>query len=234
MPGPFAARFLEGARRDPVVIAVDEPVEEAARILGGIPGPLNLKVGWAPLLRAGVGAISAAKDLARGGLVIADVKIADVPHVSGAIARELADAGADGVIVHGFPGPDVVAEVIRSAHGAGVLVVVEMSNPGALLCYQGCAERLAEVARDAGADGIVAPATRPDRISALRRVVGDGMIVVAPGVGAQGGSAYEAVLAGADAVIVGRSITSSKDPMGSLSRIRDEALRGLRLRLGSR
>jgi orotidine-5'-phosphate decarboxylase len=37
-------------------------------------------------------------------------------------------------------------------------------------------------------------------------------LILAPGVGAQGGKASEAIAAGADAVIVGRAIYDAKDP----------------------
>jgi orotidine-5'-phosphate decarboxylase len=57
----------------------------------------------------------------------------------------------------------------------------------------------------------VAPATRPDRVKTLRAIVGS-RLILAPGVGAQGGKASEAIAAGADAVIVGRAIYDAKDP----------------------
>src|SRR6267143_992477 len=52
---------------------------------------------------------------------------------------------------------------------------------------------------------------RPDRIGALRGIVG-ARLILAPGVGAQGGKASDAIAAGADAVIVGRTIYEAKDP----------------------
>ena len=236
MPGGFASRVLELSKKDPVIVALDDPLGDASPILAKLSGagPLNLRVGWAPILEGGLKAIGRARELAGGGLVIADVKIADVPHVSGGVARALLDAGADGVIIHGFLGPDVVSEVVRVARGSGVLVVAETTNPGATLCYSGCSDAIAALARDAGADGIIAPATRPERIAALRRVVGDGMAIISPGVGAQGGDAAAATAAGADMIIVGRGIVRSEDPLAELRRFRSEALRGLSERQGRR
>lgn len=230
--GKFSERLIGASLSDPVIIAVDEPIDEAAPVLEELSagGPLNLKVGWMPVLRGGLGAIGAAREAAGGGIVIADLKLADVPHVSGSVARELLGAGADAVIIHGFLGPDVVEEVVRSAGGSGVIVVAETSNAGAALCYAGCSDEIARLARDAGADGIVAPATRPERISALRRVVGRDLAIIAPGVGAQGGDAAAATLAGADMIVVGRSIMRSGRPRAELERLRAEALRGISAR----
>jgi len=61
------------------------------------------------------------------------------------------------------------------------------------------------------ASGVVAPATRPERVRQIRGVVGN-LTIISPGVGAQGGSATDAISAGADHVIVGRSIYGSKTP----------------------
>jgi orotidine-5'-phosphate decarboxylase len=73
------------------------------------------------------------------------------------------------------------------------------------------AEEMARMGCENGAVGFIAPATRPDRIKLIRSIVGDRLILT-PGVGAQGGSASAAIEAGADYVIVGRSIYEADDP----------------------
>ena len=90
-------------------------------------------------------------------------------------------------------------------------MVAEMSHPGAEEFYHGgTAERIAALAVCLDADGIIAPATRPDRIVVLRQIVGKKKIY-SPGVGAQGGDAGR--LAGlVDGIIVGRQIYEAPDP----------------------
>jgi orotidine-5'-phosphate decarboxylase len=73
------------------------------------------------------------------------------------------------------------------------------------------AQDLAQLAVLVDAAGVVAPATRPERIRLVRSVIGD-RTIISPGVGIQGGSALEAILAGADYLIVGRSIIDADDP----------------------
>ena len=95
--------------------------------------------------------------------------------------------------------------------GGECYVVTEMSHPGALEFLSGKnAELLAQMAVDAGAHGIIAPATRPERVQALRNIIGEKKIL-SPGVGAQGGD--PAVIAPLiDGMIVGRAIYTAEDP----------------------
>ena len=58
-------------------------------------------------------------------------------------------------------------------------------------------------------------------VSALRAIIGRKQIL-APGVGAQGGKASEAIVAGADAVIVGRAIYEAANPAAAASAIATE------------
>ena len=48
--------------------------------------------------------------------------------------------------------------------------------------------------------------------------------IISPGVGAQGGSAGDTIQAGADYVIVGRSIYQADDPAAGAKQIADEIL----------
>ena len=80
------------------------------------------------------------------------------------------------------------------------------------------AERMARLAAEVGAAGVVAPATRPERIRLIRSIIGE-RTIISPGVGAQGGSAAAAFQAGADYIIVGRSIYGAEDPEGAAERL---------------
>lgn len=167
-----------------------------------------LKVNYPLVLQAGLQIVSKLSD---HGDVLCDFKVADIPVIDERIVRLALDAGATGVIVHGFMGRDAVEACVRAAKG-DVFVVAELSHPGARQFLTPVAEEITRVAMEAGASGIVAPATRPERISALRALVGGGLIL-SPGAGAQGGSAAQAIRAGADHVIVGRSIYGAPEPL---------------------
>ena len=182
-----------------------------------------VKVGWPLVLSAGTAVVGKVADVVP---VICDFKVADIPAVDEMIVRAAVGAGASGVIVHGFVGSDSVVASVKAAQGIDVFVVAEMSHPGAVEHIQAASEAIARAARDAGAAGIIAPATRPERIARLREVIGPKMRILSPGVGVQGGDARRALMAGANAVIVGRSLYRAPNPQKALAEL-GSALDGL-------
>lgn len=162
--------------------------------------------------------------------VIADWKTADVPHMNTMIVELLASLGANAVIVHGFMGDDSIAACVDAARKASMdaFVVVELSSPGATEAMQPLGEGLARSAKRCGATGIIAPGTRPERIKLYRGIIGDGMRILSPGIGAQGAEPGSAIRAGADFEIVGRSIIGSKDPAKEAERVSSAARAALK------
>ena len=145
--------------------------------------------------------------------LIADFKVADIPNTNRLIAEQVFDAGFASIICHGFTGKDSVQACVDVAtdYGGACFVVAEMSHPGATMFFHGgAAEKIAMLAMECGADGIIAPATWPDRVKVLRTIVGKRKIL-SPGIGAQGGDA-NAVARIVDGIIVGRAIYEAEDP----------------------
>jgi len=201
------------AMQSRVIVALDVSEERAVNIASILRDQVYaFKVGYPLILGAGLGILN---KISSQGKVIADLKIADIPEVSASIASQLTSSGASGVIIHGFTGRDVVRSCRKVTKE--LYVVAEMSHQGSLDFLSPRSEEIAIMAREEGADGIVAPATRPERIRKLKEV--SGLKVLSPGVGAQGGSYTSAVENGADYVIIGRSITMSDNPVEALERI---------------
>jgi len=97
-----------------------------------------------------------------------------------------------------------------------------MSHPGGAEFLKPAADAIATMAADAGAYGLVAPATRPDSVKRIKSIIGDRLTIISPGVGAQGGKASDVIAAGADWVIVGRSIYNSESPKEAASKVAEE------------
>ncbi len=167
-----------------------------------------IKVNYPLVLSAG---IEIMKELAKIRPVIADFKIADIPYTSSLISNIAFKSGASAVIVHGFAGRDVMRAVLDVAqdYGGMVYVVTELSNPGGEEFMSGVSIKIVKMARELGCHGLIAPATRLDRLAEIRRAAGS-MEILCPGIGAQGGSS-EAVKY-ADGIIVGRGIYAAEDP----------------------
>lgn len=64
----------------------------------------------------------------------------------------------------------------------------------------------------------MAPATRPKQISKFRTIVGKNMKIISPGIGTQGGNAKKCFNAGADWIIIGRSIYNSLNPINEIQK----------------
>ena len=192
-----------------LIVALDVVEEKKALSIASKVGDFcdAIKVNWPLVLGAGPSIVT---KLSKAGEVLCDFKVADIPNTNRLIVQEVFRLGATGVIVHGFPGEDSVKACVAAASG-DVFVVTEMSHPGAERFNAPIAEEIARMAVKVGATGIIAPATRPERVKRLREIVGS-LKIATPGVGAQGGSAADSIRAGADYVIVGRAVYEAKDP----------------------
>ena len=206
-------------RKTRLILALDVTSGERALSLAARLCPYfdAIKIGYPLILAAGLGVV---KEIAGIAPVIADLKVADIPNTNRLICQAAFQAGASGVIAQAFPGKDSLLACAESAaeNGADLYVVTEMSHPGAEMFMAPQAERMARLAAEIGAVGVVAPATRPERIRLIRSIIGE-RIIISPGVGAQGGSAGAALQAGADYIIVGRSIYGVEDPEEAAERL---------------
>jgi orotidine-5'-phosphate decarboxylase len=196
-----------------LILALDLTERKQARKIAKTCAPHidAIKLGYPLILSCGLDFAEELGDLDLP--LIADFKVADIPNTNRLIAEQVFDTGFASIICHGFTGKDAVQACVDVAadYGGACFVVAEMSHPGATAFFHGgAAEKIAELAMECGADGIIAPATRPERVRTLRRIVGNRKIL-SPGVGAQGGDAA-AVARIVDGIIVGRAIYGAEDP----------------------
>lgn len=203
-----------------IVLALDETDRERALAIARSvrDGIDAVKINWPLVLSAGPGMIDELSSLTD---VICDFKVADIPNTVRLIVENAVARGASAVIVHAFTGEDSMKAAVEASGDAEIYAVTEMSHPGGITFTAPHAEEMAMLGVKCGVDGFIAPATRPDRIRAIRAIAGERRIL-SPGVGVQGGSAADAIRAGADYVIVGRSIYTSSDPVSALNEIREQ------------
>lgn len=153
--------------------------------------------------------------------VFADLKVADVPHTDVKIVRMVADNGGAAVMVHGFIGPDALIDCVEAADDEiGIIMQLELTNPGGKVFTAPIANDLAKLAADLNLYGTQAPGNRPDRIADIRSIIGPDPVIVCCGVGAQGGKHQSVLDAGGTYSIVGRAIYAADDPVAAAKNIR--------------
>jgi orotidine-5'-phosphate decarboxylase len=221
--------------RSPIILAIDGPLSGSCEAAARLPLQLDdivsgAKVGVPFLLRCGVGSLAAMRS-SYGGLIVADLKLADVGDVMLSTVSAVKDF-VDAVIAHSFIGYsgalDELSEGLRG-WGLKLVLVASMSHPGSQEVYDGSLGQLLKVISKARPWGVVAPATRPNVISAVRAALGSEVKVLSPGVGAQGARPGDALCAGADYEIVGRSITSGPDPRAAAEEVARQQAEALRV-----
>ena len=152
--------------------------------------------------------------------LVLDAKRGDIGATAEQYAREAYERyGADAVTVNPYMGHDSVAPYLEWSD-RGVIVLCRTSNPGGsdfqfledregTPLYLRVAAVVAEKWNTAGQCGLVVGATFPREIARVRACVGD-MPLLIPGIGAQGGSIPDTVMAGRDSQGKGMMINSSR------------------------
>ena len=176
-----------------------------------------------------------------GLLAIMDAKVNDIGNTNQIIADYYFAAGFDAIIANPFVGWDEGLKPLfetATKQGRGTILLTYMSHKGANEGYgqtiinQETSEKtpqylsFAQKALVWGADGVVVGATVPQKITEVKQILGDKVAIYSPGVGAQGGTAEEAIKAGASYIIVGREITNSDNPLQT-ARMLYDSIKGM-------
>ena len=197
-----------------------------------------LKVGLELFGAAGPGAV---RRIGAHAPVFLDLKLHDIPNTVAGAVRALLPLRPAMLTLHAAGGPAMIAaartEAERVSGKRPVLLAVTVltSLDAATLAATGVVGgpvqqvlRLARLALEAGADGLVCS---PQEVSRLRDAFGADPLLVVPGVRPAGSAAgdqartatpAEAVAAGADWIVVGRPITAAADPAAAAAAIAAE------------
>jgi orotidine-5'-phosphate decarboxylase len=221
----------EAKARDRLIVALDvESVEAARALISKLGDSVSFyKIGLELAFAGGLGLASDLKQADKR--VFLDLKLHDIGATVERATRQIARLGVDFLTIHGF------TQTMRAARaGAGDLrllaVTVMTSYDDADLREAGYALGVAELAalrarqaRELGVDGLI---LSPLELAPIRALVGSKMLLVTPGVRPAGAEANDqkrvmtpgqAILAGADHLVIGRPITRAADPRAAAERI---------------
>ncbi len=227
-----------------VIAALDVPTLAAAADLARLLAPhvAAVKIGSQLFTAQGPTAVRAMHEL--GLRVFLDLKFHDIPNTVAGAVRSASEMGVWMLNVHASGG----SAMLQAAAGAAstpradgsrplllaVTVLTSLDQAGlqaALGTMRSLPEQvrhLAEAARAAGLDGVVAS---PHEIALLRQTCGPDFLIVTPGVRPARSEQQdqrrvltpgEAIRAGADYVVVGRPILAAPDPAAAAREIAAE------------
>jgi len=221
-----------------LIVALDTADVDQARAWAGVLAPYcgMLKFGLEFVLAQGPVGVRAVTDRP----VFLDLKLHDIPNTVAGAIRAVLPLRPRMLTIHAGGGSAMVEaarQAVDAAEDAPLLLAVTVltSLDSSALHATGVAGgprqqvlRLARLALDAGADGIVCSA---HEASMLRDALGAVPVLVVPGIRPLGSAAgdqartmapREAVDAGADWIVVGRPITGSADPAAAAAAIMAE------------
>lgn len=142
--------------------------------------------------------------------IIGDFKIADVPVTNEKIIDISIRNEIDYLMIHGFIGEYNLKEAKEYAKNRiKFFIVTDLTTCTGI---KGPFEIYAMIAKNLGFYGVQAPATKENVVKRVRELVGDSLVIISCGVGHQGPKPGDAIMAGADFEIIGRSIYESENP----------------------
>lgn len=218
----------------PIAVALDAPdAETAARWAQAVvPHVAVVKVGLELFCRTGPSVVQSVRG-ASGTELFLDLKLHDIPNTVAGAVRAVHRLKPRYLTVHATGGAAMVRAAVDAAEGitiAAVTVLTSMDDEaldgvGLAGPSLDAVRRLATLAVTAGAGALVCS---PVEVAAVRAEVGEGIVLITPGVRPAGADAQDqarvatpeqALADGADLLVIGRPITGAADPGAAAAQI---------------
>ncbi|MDE2374450.1 MAG: orotidine-5'-phosphate decarboxylase, partial [Hyphomicrobiales bacterium] len=220
------------APRERLIVALDLPSVEAAQAMVARLGDSAsfYKIGYQ---LAYAGGLPYARTLVDAGKqVFLDLKLHDIGNTVSEGVKSVSRIGASFLTVHAYPQTMKAAVQARSGRLQilAVTVLTSYDDRDLMAAGYGAGVRATTAARaenalEIGVDGLVCS---PEEAANLRRIVGNDMLLVTPGIRPAGGDKGDqkrvatpaaAIAAGADYLVVGRPIVAADDPRAAAEAI---------------
>jgi orotidine-5'-phosphate decarboxylase len=222
-----------------VIIPLDFPtLDDALGLVDSLGEATDCyKVGLELFTSAGPAAVRALKE--RDKRVFLDLKLHDIPNTVARAVGRARDLEVDLLTLHATGGRRMMEAAAEAAGDdltlLGVTVLTSMTSSDVEDSWGRVVDsleeevvRLARLARESGVGGVVASVREA---APIRSALGGDLVVVTPGIRLAGDDVHdqarvstpaEAVAAGADYLVIGRSITQAPDPAEALRRVYEE------------
>jgi orotidine-5'-phosphate decarboxylase len=214
------------APKDRLIVALDLPgVEQAEAMVARLGDSVTFyKIGYQLAYAGGLPLVRKLAD--QGKKVFIDLKLHDIGNTVAHGVASIAKLGATFLTVHAYPQTMKAAVEARAGSDLKILAVTvltsydeaDLHEAGYRLGVSDLVEARAQQALTLGIDGLVSSAEEAAR---LRKIVGQQMRLVTPGIRPAGVATGDqkrimtparAVAAGSDYLVVGRPVTEAADP----------------------
>jgi len=226
-------RFRPREPRERLIVALDLPsVGEAERLVTALGGTVTFyKIGMQLAFAGGLELVG--RLAGEGRRVFLDMKLLDIDNTVYEAVRSISALGAAFTTIHAYPQAMRAAAAGRGAAPLGLLgVTVLTSMDDADLADAGygrpAAELVVERARAAAAAGMDGIVCSPQEAAQVRAAIGPDLVIVTPGVRPAGTATgdqkrvmtpAQAILAGADYLVVGRPVSQAREPRAAAEAI---------------
>lgn len=185
--------------------------DAAVRIINDcLPYLAAIKIGNTFLYKYGINIIRKFKN--RFNLpIICDLKLMDIPDIAEKLISLGVEEGMDGAMIWGIAGYDTIAQCTHRFPDLMLFVLTEFTHTSEYI-DETISNNIAVQAKEIGVYGLQAPATKPQRIAKLRKIVGKDLVIISCGIGHQGPRFGTAINQGANYEIIGRAIYADNKP----------------------
>jgi orotidine-5'-phosphate decarboxylase len=219
--------------RERLIIALDvASTEEAERLVSRIgEAGVFYKIGMELVYAGGLPLVQ--RLVGESKKVFVDLKLHDIPNTVERATAQVARLGASFLTIHAYP--QTMKAALAGAAGSklkllGVTVLTSMNDKDLVEAgyASGVETTVVHRARQAKSRGLAGLVLSPREVRMVRGVVGDHLILVTPGIRPKGSGAgdqkrvmtpAEAIVAGADHIVVGRPVTEAQDPKAAATAI---------------
>jgi orotidine-5'-phosphate decarboxylase len=223
--------------KSPIAVALDAPDLETAKTWAKEVSPYvsTLKIGLETYLRDGKKSIEQIKEISNCDLFL-DLKLHDIPATVAGACRSVADLNPKYLTLHASGGSEMINEAAKTLPSTLIVAVTiltsidekNLQEIGFKNSSKESAVNLAKLAVAAGARAIVCS---PQEVAEIRKNVDSSIVLITPGIRPQGSSSndqqriatpQEALLNGANLLVIGRPITGSDNVGEAAKRISEE------------
>lgn len=227
--------------RDKIIVAFDvHQKKDFVALANALRGKASyIKIGMECFYSIGPDSVKMAKDA--GFKVFLDLKLHDIPNTVYQSVKALAELGADMMNAHALGGLEMMKAAKKAADESTskplLIAVTHLTSLdqkavanelGISASLENSVLSLSKLAQEAKLDGVVCSA---NEILALKKALGKRFVTVTPGIrlpetGNQDqkrvATPQEAASLGTDYMVIGRSVTQSKNPSGIFQKILED------------